>query len=213
MSRNIQQPKPGLPITFNVQRRRELRAEHWAFVVLLFSALSLAAQTNSNMLPPLAPAYGVMRPTFWEQYGTEITIGAIVFLVIATGLVWIALLPASPAKALPPEAKARNALAKLSLEPETGAVLSEISQVLRHYVIEALGIPEGEWTTSEFAAALANNEKAELNMTLKISNFLRECDQRKFAPANAGASLGAAKRALEIVSEMEKQRAKPAVPA
>lgn len=207
--------------TFNIQRSRSpqrgcplerwvLNIEYSMFLFLIFLVPSLSAQTNTNILPPLAPAYGEMPPTFWERYGTYVLVAGFIFITLIGIVCWLIFRPKSPAP-VPPEVRARKTLMKLVREPETGTVLSEISQTLQHYIIAASGLPPGEWTTAEFCAALASSEKFGAELAQAASSFLRECDQRKFSPSGSAVALNAANRALEIVSEMEKQRAKFAV--
>lgn len=184
-----------------------LNVKCWAFLLLLVSVAPLLAQTNTNILPPLAPAYGEMQPTFWERYGTYVLVVSFVFIALAGAICWLVLRP-KPSVAVPPEVLAREALEKLRHQSEDGNTLSEISQILRRYIGAAFGFPAIERTTVEFCAALAGNEKVGAELAQAVSNFLRECDQRKFAPVNPNAPLDATNRALEIVSEMEKQQAK-----
>ena len=109
-------------------------------------------------------------------------------------------------------------------------VLSEASQILRRYVAAAFAWPPAELTTAEFSAALAGDEKIGPELARTLSNFLRECDERKFAPAgvvgvqasacsdSAPATPGtlkrelqpAAVRALELVSAAEARRVRSA---
>jgi hypothetical protein len=171
---------------------------------LLLAAVAKAADTNA--LPALAPAYGELPPTFWEQHETAIIIGGFSFLAFAFLFLKAMLRPESKA-ALPPEVLAREALAKLLRQPEDGKLLSEVSRVLRRYIIAAFELPPGETTTAEFCAALAANEKTGAEMAGSISSFLRECDERKFSSSSSEAPLNAAGGALEIISLAEKRRA------
>jgi hypothetical protein len=170
-------------------------------------ALSLSAQTASGPLPPLAPAYGQIAPTFWEQYGIATVIGSLAFIAWAGFIYWLFFRP-QPPLTVPPDVSACGALTRLSRVPEDGKVLSEISQTLRRYIIAAFGLPAGELTTGEFTTALASDEKIDVKLALSTANLLRECDERKFSPANPRGPLNAAGRALEIVWETEKQRAR-----
>ena len=130
------------------------------FLLLTIPALSLSAQTSSNMLPALAPAYGEMKPTFWEQHGVIVVVIACLVVISAGLLIWLMLHPAPPV-AVPPETVAREALTRLSRQPENGKVLSEISQALRRYVVAALKLPPGELTTREFNAVLSEQQSIE----------------------------------------------------
>lgn len=168
------------------------------FLPFTFCAWPLSAQNSTNALPRLAPAYPEMPPTFWEQHGTTVLVGGVIFLAFVALVMWQILKP-RPKPVLPPEILAREALAQLQRQPEDGQVLSDISQVLRRYVSTAFDISAGELTTAEFSAALAGSEKIGAELAQAVSSFLRECDERKFSPASATAPLNAAARALELV--------------
>jgi hypothetical protein len=179
-------------------------------LALALAPVSLLAQNSTNALPPLAPAYGEIRPTIWEQHGTEIVVAGVVFVALLGAASWMVFRPKAPA-AVPPEVQARDILTRLAGRPEDGKILSEISQTVRHYVVAAFDLPPGESTTGEFTAAVAQNGKIGPGPAQIVSDFLRECDHRKFSPVNPAAPMNAGRRALEIVSELEKQRAKFAV--
>jgi hypothetical protein len=150
----------------------------WVF--LLFN-LSLAAQTPTNVLPALSPAYPELPATFWEQHQSAIIVGGFAILAFAFFFLKVMLRPESP-QILPPDVLARQTLAKLQSQPEDGKVLSEISQTLRRYISTAFEFPSGELTTAEFSAALSANNKIGSELAQTISSFLRECDERKFSP-------------------------------
>jgi hypothetical protein len=164
---------------------------------------SLSAQNSpTNALPPLAPAYGEIPPTFWEQHGYALLLAGFGLIALASVVVGIRLRPQPPVVA-PPEMLAREILAKLRRQPESGQGLSEVSQTLRRYLLAAFGFPAGEMTTSEFCAALAGSEKVGAELAQAVASFLRECDLRKFAPVDAAAPFEAAARALEIIDQAE----------
>jgi hypothetical protein len=171
--------------------------------ILLFLPFEVFAD-DTNALPALAPAYGEISQTFFEQHGTIVLIGVFAFLILLAASLW-QLLKAKPPGALPPEVIARAALEKLKLQPEDGKILSEISQILRRYICAAFEFSTNEMTTAEFSAALAESKKSGDELGQAISNFLRECDERKFSPANPKIPFGAAVRALEIVEFAEKR--------
>ncbi len=177
------------------------------FLFLTASTLSLSAQPAADALPALAPAYGKIPPTFWEQHGTAMLIGGLVLVVLAALLIWRFLQP-KPAVVLPPEVLAREALSKLQGRPEDGKTLSEVSQILRHYIGTAFKLPNGELTTAEFCAVIAGNEPVGTELVQTISNFLRECDVRKFSPANTATPINAVAHALELILRAEQRRLK-----
>ena len=177
----------------------------FVFTAILFAASRLYSQAPTNALPALAPPYSEIPPTFWEQQGTSILVGGIALIALAVLILWKLFQP-NPVVILPPEIVAREALAKLLRQPEDGKHLSEVSQILRRYVIGAFELPSGEFTTTEFSAALASSEKIGAELAQAISNFLRECDEWKFSPASSTAPSNAATRAVELVDLAERRR-------
>jgi hypothetical protein len=170
---------------------------------LLLSAVAKAADTNA--LPALAPAYGEIPPTFWERHDTMILVGCLVFMVLVSLVLWKAF-QSRPAIVQPAEILARARLTQLLRQREDGKLLSEISQILRRYVVAAFELPAVETTTAEFCTALATDEKIGGELAQSISSFLRECDERKFSFSPVAASLNAATRALELVAAAEDRR-------
>jgi hypothetical protein len=170
----------------------------------LFPASAFAAETIT--LPPLAPAYGELPPTFWEQYQSVIIVTGFALLAVAFLVLRMVLRPKTPV-VLPPEDEARLALAKLHGRPEDGKVLSEASQILRHYFCTAFALPAAEMTTAEFAALLAANDKIGAEFAQMISSFLGVCDKDKFSPKVIAPPLNAVARALELIETAERRRA------
>jgi hypothetical protein len=188
--------------------RKPLRSKQTAACRLIVAAFIVSpAFAQTNALPALAPPYGEIPPTFWEQHGTTILIGGLLFVALAGVLAWKLLHPRPPILA-PPDAVARAALTKLRGQPEDGNCLGEISQVLRRYLVVVFVLPPDEMTTAEFCGALAGNKKIGGELAQAISSFLRECDERKFSPASLTAALNAANRALEILGQVEREREK-----
>lgn len=179
-----------------------MKAECLMFLVL--SALPCCAQADPSALPPLAPAYGELPPTFWERHQYPIILVGVALLAVAVPILRVWLRPATPV-VLPPEVLARQALGKLSARPEDGNLLSEVSQILRRYVSRALELPSGEMTTAEFCATLVAGGKIKPELVESLSCFLHECDQRKFSPLPVAAPVHGARRALEFVAAVEAQ--------
>jgi hypothetical protein len=183
------------------------------FLLFTFFVLSAFGQTNTSAPPTLSPAYPEIPPTFGERFspttqaGQAIYISIVLLAVLLFFVIWKKLHPPPP-PTLPPETVAREALAKLPRQPEDGKHLSEVSHILRRYVIGAFELPPGEFTTAEFSAALAGTEKIGAELAQTISNFLRECDERKFSPSNPDMPVNAANRALQIINLAEQQRQK-----
>jgi hypothetical protein len=165
----------------------------------------LFAQSTTNGLPPLAPAYPEMPPPFWELHESTIVVGSLALLAAATLYLLARLRPATT-EIVPPGILAHAALVRLQRQPEDGNVLSEISQALRRYVSAAFALPAGELTTAELSAALADNANVGRELAQGVCGLLRECDERKFSPAVPSVPLNAATRAFEIVAQLEKRR-------
>jgi hypothetical protein len=178
------------------------------FSLVFFAVRSGVGATNTGpeeAIPPLRPPRPELPPGFWEQYWPWFVIGAPVLLAALAAVVWYATRPKPPILT-PPASQARQELEPLRRQPETGAVLSRVSQVLRHYIAAAFALPFGELTTGEFSRAIAGREQIGPDLSGALTQFLRECDQRKFAPAPPAVPLGAVQRAAELIDRAEAQR-------
>jgi hypothetical protein len=178
--------------------------KHRIFSILILPLAVIAADTNA--LPALAPAYGEFPPTFWEQHQAAVIVAGFAVLAVAFLFLRVWLRPETPV-ILPPEVLPRQTLAQLQSQPEDGKLLSKISQCLRRYVCDTFNLPDQELTTAEFCSVIAGHQPIGTELAKTISSFLRECDLRKFSPANGTSPLNAASRALEIISLAEKTRA------
>jgi len=174
---------------------------------LLVAHACRGATTNApDTIPPLRPPRGEIAPNFWDLYGVWVVIIGAVLLVAIGGALWRVTRP-KPAVTVPPEVQARTALGSLLNQPEDGALLSRVSQILRHYVSAAFGWPPGEMTTTDFCRAVADDGRLGRELSTSLSGFLQECDQRKFAPPTPAPGLGAAAKALKLVDAAEAHRA------
>jgi hypothetical protein len=178
-------------------------------IAFLFCALTpfllWSADTNAPTDPALSslkPPRDEILPTFWEQYGVWLVLAAAVALVGMGFLVWRLTRP-RPIAPEPWSLRARRELEPLSHHPENGALLSRISQILRHYLCEAFTLPAGEMTTSEFCRTVLDSEKFGPELAREIDEFLRELDRRKFAPQAPENTLDAAARAAKIIDRAE----------
>jgi hypothetical protein len=180
-----------------------------ALLVLFNAVCHVSAQpslTGTNDAPLLAPPYGRIEPTFWESYGTAVIAAGIILVLLVALAVWLALRPrriAPPAPGL----VARQQLAKLDGRPEDGPCLSAVSQVLRRYFIFAFRLADGELNTSEFCAAISARPDIGAGLATPLTDFLRQCDERKFSPAPGVAPLGAVHRAQDFLAQAEAHRA------
>jgi hypothetical protein len=175
----------------------------------------LAATTNSlapDDIPPLRPPHGEIPPTFWEQHGVWLVIPGVLLLALAGAAVWFLTRPKAPV-IVPPEVQARQALEPLRRAPEDGALLSRVSQILRHYVAAAFSLPPGELTTAEFCRVIASHAQIGPDLTAALSDFLRLCDQDKFSPPAPVPPLNAVAQALKLIDQAQTRRLILAQPA
>ncbi|HEX5222762.1 MAG TPA: hypothetical protein VFZ59_24615 [Verrucomicrobiae bacterium] len=155
--------------------------------------------------PKLQPPLGEIPPTFWEQHGLAIILaaGGVVLLIVLG--IWFWLQP-KPVEPVPPEVQARTALEALSQRAEDGVVISQVSQILRQYVLAVFELPAGQPTTAEFCKLTAKSDTVGNELSNALAAFLRECDERKFAKSGSGDALNATARALELVNQAEARR-------
>lgn len=169
----------------------------------------LRAATNAadaDEIPPLRPPHAEIPPTFWEQYSLWVVLLGALVLAMACVAVWLLLRP-RPLEVVPPEVRAREALEALRARTEDGALLSQVSQVLRHYVAAAFNLPPEEQTTAEFCRATADDASIGKDLSTALGEFLRQCDQRKFSPPPPAPPLSAVAQALQLVELTEARRA------
>ena len=216
MKKNIQHP------TSNIQRptltRLGLIGCSWLDVgcsmfplaiLFQFAALPLYGQTNAistNTLSALLPPYGELPPTFWEQHGTAVVLAGFGIIVLAMFSLWLLFRP-KPKIIISPDVQAREALEFLRQQPEDGATLSLVSQVVRNYFIAAFEIPPGELTTTEFSHFLSGHEATGTELSTAVIGLLRDCDDRKFSTRPAPVPLDAANQGLKLVAQAEQRRA------
>ncbi len=177
------------------------------FTILLYLPFAALAD-DTNALPALAPAYGELPPTLWEQYQSTIIVAGFAVLAIAFFFLRVWLRPKTSV-ILPPEVVARRSLARLQSQPEDGKVLSEVSQCLRNYISVTFNLPNHEFTTAEFCTLMEASPQIGAELAGTVSNFLRECDERKFSKTSVEAPLNAATRANELVVLTEQRLEQP----
>ena len=146
-----------------------------------------------------------MAPTFWEHYGLWVVIAGVLLLALVCGVAWLLTRPKPPV-VVPPEVQASQALELLRQQPEDGALLSRVSQILRHYVTDAFDLPPGELTTAEFCAMIANHSPIGPELSAALTAFLRECDQRKFSQSAPAAPFSATAQALKLIDQAQTRR-------
>jgi len=177
-------------------------------IVYVFTSITaLAAGTNDGPELPsssLRPPRAEILPTFWEQYGLWVIFGAVFALAVFATLVWLLVRPRPPVP-IPPAVQARKELEPLKQKPEEGILLSQISQILRHYLAAVFPLPRGELTTTDLSRSIIQDQKIGPELGGEVIEFLRACDLRKFAPAPPPTPLDAVSRALGLIDRAEKR--------
>ncbi len=168
-------------------------------------SISLLAATAEQEIPKLLPPHGELSPTYWELHG-RLMVAAVLAVVAALGLGIGWLRRAKPVSVTPPELVARRALEVLRPRAEDAALVVEVSRILRVYLISALGLPEAEMTTAEFHEEIQARPRIDPETVGAVTEFLRRCDRRKFAPLPPAASPGLVVGALELVERIEAAR-------
>jgi hypothetical protein len=180
--------------------------------VAAFYLMPVLAATNEGAheeLPNLRPPRGEIPPGFLEQHTGWVIAGSLLLLAMVCLAVWLLSRPKPPVL-VPPAESARRVLEPLRAEPETGVLLSRVSQAVRSYFRAAFGLPRGESTTTEFCRALADAGSIGPGLAAEVTAFLRESDERKFSPASPGTPFGAVDRALALVQAGERARSRMA---
>jgi len=179
---------------------------------LLATTLSLPGTTSNapDAIPPLRPPHAEIPATIWDQYSLWVVLLGVLLLALVCAAVWFLTRP-KPPEIVPPEVQARKALEPLRQQPEDGALLSRVSQVLRHYVAAAFNLPPGEFTTTEFCRALAAHAQIGPDLAAELSDFLRLCDHDKFSPPAPVPPLNAVAQALKQIDLAQARRLAPAL--
>jgi hypothetical protein len=183
-------------------------------LVLVATARCLAG-VDTNPIPPLRPPRPDLPPGYWEQHGAATVAACIAAVALAALVIWRLTRPKPPI-IIPPEVEARRALEALKTRPEDGRLLSEVSRILRRYVISAYNLPPGEMTTAEFCRDIAASESVGASLASALDGFMRKCDEQKFSPGPLPPALNATHQALALLEQSELRRAairQPAVQA
>jgi hypothetical protein len=178
-------------------------------LIILCGLAQAHAATNEpgpDDIPKLIPPRPEIGPTFLETHGLVVGVGAAVGVIVLATAIWVFTRPRARA-GIPPEVEVRRELEPLRQRPEDGTVLSRVSQAVRHYVARAFHLPAGELTTAEFCRAMTAQAEVGPELSSDLAEFLRVCDERKFAPSPPPTPLGAVPKALELIELAEARRA------
>ena len=178
--------------------------------LLLHAATAEAANlVRPEDAPSLRPPKGEIPPGWWEEYGTVTLAAGGLALPLLGVVIWLLARP-KPGPPLNHAALARQALDPFRRVPEDAAALARASAVVRHYFVRAFSLPAEACTTAEFCAALAAHARVGAGLAGAASDFLRRCDERKFAPGVPATPLGAVEQAFALIEAGERQRNSPA---
>ena len=186
-------------------RQKLLRRTARTGIRILCGSPLIAWAQSTNDIPPLRPPHAEIPPTFWEQHTASVGLVGFALLALLGVAIWLATRPKPPVL-IPPEVQACGDLESLRKLAEDGRVLSKVSQAVRRYFGAAFALPSGELTTAEFCRAMAANDQVGPELSTTTSDFLRRCDERKFAPDAPPAATGAAEYALKLVEQAEQHR-------
>lgn len=174
-------------------------------LIFCFITLCTSALAQPLQLPKLQPPHEEIGPSLWERHGWQIVIASVVVLgLIALFIAWLRR-PKTVA-VVPPEVLARRDLEALRGWAENGALVVQVSRIVRRYVISVFTLPPEELTTSELIQALQSQSQIDHNLATAIGEFLRRSDELKFAPALHPPQAGIVARAAELVESVEKYR-------
>ena len=177
-----------------------------SLILAALPLLAAPAPPATDDIPPLRPPRTELPPGLWEQYGAWIVVGAVLLSAAAGAGLWLLVRPKPPV-VVPPAALARQELEVLRQRSEDGVLLSRVSQVLRRYVSAAFGLPPGEMTTTDFNRAIGTRNDIGPEIVGALGDFLRRCDERKFAPLPPQPPLGAVEEAAKLIGRAEARRA------
>jgi hypothetical protein len=176
----------------------------WILLISLVSSTSIAL-AGAEKIPPLEPPKGELAPTFWEAHGWAVACGAVaLFVVVELCVLWFR--RPREIQMTPPDILARRALEALRGAPENDELLVKLSRLLRWYVIHSLGLPPVELTTADLRRTLQSTPTVGAELTLGITEFLRQCDECKFSPTPPSPPKGAVATALEWMDKLDRHR-------
>jgi hypothetical protein len=176
-----------------------------AVSLCLFCAAAFAAGEDPFKL---RPPHDELQPSFWQLHGSWIIAVAVLALVVlALFIAW--LMRPKPEEITPPEILARRELEALRGRAEDAALVVEVTQILRRYILLAFGLAPDELTTTEIRQTLQHSAPVGPELAAAITEFLRECDERKFAPTPPPPQTGVVDRALRLLEQVEASRRHP----
>jgi hypothetical protein len=197
----------GLRVSFAIRHSSFVICSACLLLQQTFTRCALA-QTNSELvdqIPPLRPPRAEIGPGFWEKNGVWIAVAAAVLLYIAFLSFWLLRRRTEPVQ-MPPEVEAHEALKPFIGKLEDADSISQISRIVRRYFTAAFGLPQHELTTTEFSKTSRKCEQLGSALADQVSQFLQECDHRKFALPNKANPPWAVPEAKMLIELGEQRR-------
>ncbi len=155
-------------------------------------------------LPALKPPRGPLPLSVYERHKPLFWAGA-GCLVLASGGLFFYLRRALPEPVIAPALQARRDLENAAREIDPGLLLSDVSRVVRLYIVQTFNLPGGELNTAEFlSAAYASNDVGP-RLADSLAVFLKACDDGKFAPEPAGLPGDPTAEALKLIAQGEQR--------
>jgi hypothetical protein len=161
------------------------------------------AQTNA--IPPLRPPKPEIPPGVWETHGLWITLFGILVLASLVFAVRLVCRPKPPV-VLEPAKVARNALSGLESRPEDDALLSQVSAILRTYLIAAFALPHQAFTHSELCDQLLAHPAIGEGLSHTARKLLEDLEHRRFDSQARLPEGGFVKRAMRLIDLAERSR-------
>jgi hypothetical protein len=173
-----------------------------SFLAACLSFVCCATFAAEEDIPKLRPPHDELQPSFWELHSWWTVVGIVLVLAaLAFFIVWLR--RPKPEEITPPEILARRALENLRERAEDAALVAEVTRILRRYILLAFGLPPDELTTAEIRRVLQHSMHTAPGLAVAITDFLRECDERKFAPIPPPPRTGVVDRALALLEKIE----------
>jgi hypothetical protein len=182
-------------------RLAQIQRRVWPVAFVFGCRVVLAAPEK---IPDLRPPHDEIPPSFWELHGWQAGVAAPVVLMLA-GLAVLWLRRPAPVVVEPPAAIARRELEALRGRAGDAALAAEVSRIFRRYVWRFFEFAPDELTTAEIRQALQTRPQISPGLAGDIGDFLRRCDEWKFAPAPAP-QFAVVPDALDLVEKIEMTR-------
>jgi len=167
--------------------------------VTIISRTAVALEKESLHLEP---PRDLLRPDFWEQYGTLVLVGGLLVLSFIAFLVSRWMQPEPLVMETPLQA-VRRVLHQLCKEPKNPDIASQSSRALKRYIQGRLKLMPGEMTTREIREAIHFRKELPEALVSKLESFFEQCDQWSFSTLPPADSLDPVETALSLVDQVE----------